>query len=301
MSSYVVAGVTGRVGSAVAGDLLARREAVSTVVRDAGRAEAWSRRGATAAVGSLADAEFLTGALKGASGFFVLLPEDPAAPDFHGARQRMADAIAAAVRRSGVPHVAMISSLGADLAEANGPIRGLHYLENALRAAGTRLTALRSSFFQENLASVIPAAREAGIYPNFLPSADVAFPMIATRDAGRFAAESLVAPPPESETVDLIGPAYSIRQLADTLGAALGRKLQIVDIPAAGHVAALTQAGVPRPMAEAIAELYAALAAGRILPHGSRRRVGATTLDQVLPGLLAPRAGDQPALARGAG
>jgi uncharacterized protein YbjT (DUF2867 family) len=287
MSTYVVAGVTGHVGSVVASELLAQGGKVKAIVRDGKRGAIWRERGAEIAAGSLADQGFLSKTLVGAAGFFALLPPDNTAADFYGAQRRTADAIAAAVTDSAVPHVVMLSSVGADLADGNGPIKGLHYLEQALRAAGRKLTAIRAGYFQENIASVIPAALRTGVFPNFMPSADTAVPMIATRDIGRLAARLLTSPPTASETIDLIGPVYSARQLSEKLGAALGRSLHVVDIPASGHLAALTQAGLPRSVAEAYAELYAALGSGRITPKGDRTVTGTTTIDEALPDLVA--------------
>ena len=73
MAKYVVAGVTGRVGSVVAEELLARGERPTVIVRDATRAADWSKRGATAAVGSLEDESFLSSTLDATAGFFTLL------------------------------------------------------------------------------------------------------------------------------------------------------------------------------------------------------------------------------------
>ncbi len=286
MSLYVVAGATGRVGSVVANELLAHGAALTVVVRDPQRSANWTARGAQAAVGSLGDRAFLTQTLRGAAGFFALLPEDPAAQDFHGDRRRLAAAMAAAVQESGVPHVVLLSAVAAALADGNGPAKDLHYLENVLRATGTTLTVLRACWLQENIASVIQPATQAGIYPNFMPSADVAFPTIATRDVGRMAATTLRTEPHKNEIVDLLGPVYSIRQLADALGNVLGARLQIVDIPAVGHVAALTEAGLSQSFAEAVAELFACFAAGRVAPQGNRSMVGTTTVEEILPGLL---------------
>src|SRR5262245_45112123 len=257
MSTYVVAGATGRVGSMVAKQLLERGEKVRIIVRAPQRGADWSRRGAEVAVGSLEDRGFLAGALEGAGGFFTLLPADLAGPDFHGIRRRITESTAAAVTESGAPRVVMLSATTAYLPDRNGPAQGLHHLENALRATGTKLTAARASYLQENIGAVLAPATQAGIYPNFMPSADAAFPMIATRDVGRFAAMLLAAPATRSEIVDLLGPAYSSRQLAERLGAALGKKLQVVDVPPGGQVAALTQAGLPGVIAEAVAEVYA--------------------------------------------
>jgi uncharacterized protein YbjT (DUF2867 family) len=286
---YVIAGVTGNVGSVVASELLAQGEKIKAIVRDANRGAIWRERGAEIAVGSVGEQTFLAKALVGAAGFFALLPPDNrvGGEDFYAAQRRTADAIAAAVKESAVPHVVMLSSLGADLAEGTGPIKGLHYLENALRKTGTKLTAIRACYFQENISGIIPAARQAGIYPNFLPSADTAIPMIATRDIGRLAASLSRSPPQRSEIVDLVGPTYSARQLSQKLGAALGKPLQILDIPAGGHVEAMTQAGLPHAIAEVYAELYAAIGTGLITPRGDRTVTGTTTIDEVLPGLLA--------------
>ena len=197
-------------------------------------------------MGSVEDESFLSRTLDATSGFFTLLPENVSPQEFHGARRRMANAIAAAVTKSGVPHVAMLSAIAAVLPDGNGPAKDLHYCENRLRASGTTLTALRACYFQDNVASVLTPAKQAGIYPNFLPSADVAFPMIATRDIGGIAASALVSPPPTSEVVDLFGPTYSVRQVAEHLGAALGKTLEIVNIPPEGHVTALMKAGIPQ-------------------------------------------------------
>src|SRR5207244_661733 len=103
-----------------------------------------------------------------------------------------------------------------------GPIKGLHYLENALRATGAKVTAIRASYFQENLGQNLGPARQAGIFPSFL-SADYPIPQIATPDIGKVAAESLLAP--KNEVIDLLGPLYSQRQVAEKLGKALGKPL----------------------------------------------------------------------------
>lgn len=291
MSTYVVAGATGRVGSVVASELLAQGQRVRVIVRDAERGEAWAKRGAEPVVGSLGDRAFLASSLRGADGFFTILPEDATVDDFHGTRRRVADAIAAAVSESGIPHVVMLSAVAACLAEGNGPASDLHYLETLLRATAPTLTTIRSAWFQENVAMVIAPATTAGIYPNFAASSDNPFPTVATRDVGRLAASLLVAPPGRSEIVDLAGPAYSVRQLANALGTSLGRQLQVVDIPAAGRLPALLQAGLSPSFAEAVVELYACLKSGRIRPMGDRSVMGTTTIDQVIPGLLSVPAG----------
>ena len=149
-----------------------------------------------------------------------------------------------------------------------------------------KLTAIRSGYFQENVGNSLGAAKGAGVYPNFMANPDYASPMVATRDIGALAAESLVSPPAKSEVVDLQGPAYSARQVAEKLGGALRKAVNVVDIPQPGRVPALMQAGMPQSLAEIFAEMYGGFASGRITPRGDRLVKGQTTLDEVIKTLV---------------
>jgi len=279
---FVIAGVTGHVGSVVAQELLSHGEKVKVLVRDSAKGAEWSKRGAEIAVGALEDEKFLAGALEGAGGFFTLLPPNYQVKGFYAFQRKTADAITQAVKQSAVPHVVLLSSVGAELAEGTGMIKGLHYLENALRAAGTQLTAIRAAYFQENVLNSLAAAKNAGIFPNMTPSADYAFPMINTRDIGLLAAHELMFASGKSEVVDLLGPSYSIRQVAEKLGAKLGKKLQVVDVPPEGHVPAMVQAGFSQELAEIFAEMNAGFASGKIKPVGDRMKLGHTPIDAVI-------------------
>jgi uncharacterized protein YbjT (DUF2867 family) len=279
---FVVAGVTGHVGSVVAKELLAKNQKVKVVVRDRAKAGPWSTQGAEVAVGSLDAPSFLSDALRGAAGFFVLLPPPPfTTTDFYGVQRKMADDIASAVHTSGVPYVVMLSSVGADLPSGNGPIRSLYHLENALRATGTKVTAIRAGSFQENIERFLGPAREAGIYPSFGP-AGVPLPMIATKDIGALAAQCLTEHAPKAEIIDLHGPPYSANEVAAKLGAALGKKLQVVEIPQPGWVGAMTQAGFSQHIAEVFADMYAGFASGQTRPKGDRIVQGQTKLDETI-------------------
>jgi uncharacterized protein YbjT (DUF2867 family) len=282
MPTYVVAGATGRVGSVVARELLALGATPRVFVRSESAAREWRGRGAEAAVGSLDDAAALSEALRGVTGFFTLLPENVPPDDFHGARRRMADAIGAAVKAADRPRVVMLSALAAVLPEGSGPAKDLHYCENVLRATGAPVAVLRACYFQENVGAAVQTVLHAGVYPNFLGNADRAIPMIATRDVGRFAADALVTWPALNATVDLFGPTYSIRHVAERLGAALGRPAQVVDVPPDEHVRALVAGGVPPAIAPILAEMFASVAAGRIAPASDRRLTGRTPIDEVI-------------------
>jgi uncharacterized protein YbjT (DUF2867 family) len=279
---YVIAGATGRTGQVAARTLLAGKQKVRAIARDGAKAEPLRAAGVELAVAKFQDRDALASALDGARGLYAILPEDPSVAEFHANRRRMADGLAAAVRASGVPHVVFLSTPAAAVAEGNGPAKDLHYAEAALRATGATVTVISACYLQENALAALPAAQHDGIYPNFFPSSDVAFPTVATRDIGQLAARCLLEPPRKSEVVDLQGPSYSVRQIAEELGRRLGKVLQVIDIPAAAHVDALAAAGLPPEVAAALAEMFAFVSSSRITARGDRSERGATRLDEVL-------------------
>jgi uncharacterized protein YbjT (DUF2867 family) len=282
---YVIAGVSGHVGSIAANQLLEKGKKVKVIVRDDKKGAAWSKRGAEVAVGELQDRAFLTGALKGASGFFALMPPKFDAPDYFVFQKETSNEIAAAVKDSGVPHVVMLSSQGADLEAGTGPIKGLHYLENALRKTGVKLTAIRAGYFQENVGNFLTPVRQAGIFPSLLDP-DYAFPQVATGDIGKLVAESLLSPPAKSEVVDLLGPLYSQRQVAEQLAKALGKSVNVFAVPREGWVPGLMQGGFSKSLAELYAEMSDAFAKGLVSPKGDRTVQGTTRLEDTLPRVL---------------
>lgn len=285
---FVVAGATGHVGSVATHRLLAAGRPVRVIVRDATKGAGWSARGAEVAIADLRHAASLAGALRGAAGFFVLLPPDHGAPDLFAAQRRVADVVADTVRASRVPHVVLLSSMGADLPEGTGPIKGLHYFEERLRGTGATVTALRACYFQENAAEALVPAESAGIFPNFGDRDDVAIPMVATKDIGEEAAKCLLNPPRANEVIDLVGPDYTARDVAEALGDALDKPLRVLNIPQSQWVPTLLQAGLGQSAAEALAEMYDAIAKGLLRPRGDRLVRATTPLEETIRPITEP-------------
>src|SRR5262245_12593165 len=142
-----IAGVTGRIGGAVAETLLMRGTRLRVLVRTADAEQRWRDRGAEVAIVDLQDEIALTRALQGCDGMFALLPEDLSVPDFRAHRRRMAEALAASIRSACVPHVVFLSSLAA--AAPAGPARDLRDAEDLLSETACKLTVLRAAFFQD--------------------------------------------------------------------------------------------------------------------------------------------------------
>ncbi|HLR94502.1 MAG TPA: NmrA family NAD(P)-binding protein [Jiangellaceae bacterium] len=283
---YAIAGATGRVGSVAAEQLLAAGAPVRVLVRNPAAAQRWTERGAEVAVTDLEDGAGLTAALIDCDGLFILLPFNLTAANFHAHTRALVATIAEAVTDSGVPHVAMLSSAGADLPEGTGPIVGLYQLEQALRTTGAVISAVRSGHFQEKVSDLLDSARHSGIYPVFAETADKPIPMVATPDLGEVVAQTLLTPPRANQVIDVEGPAYTERQVAAVLGSALGRQLEVVTLPRPAWAGALMDAGFSAHIAEVLTELYDADQRGVLVPRGDRTVRATTELEATIAGLI---------------
>lgn len=261
---YAVAGVTGKTGRIVAETLLARGAAVRVIVRDAAAGAGWAARGAEVAVASLDDAEALTRAFTGVDGAWVLVPPVWGAPDPLPAAREISIAIAAAAAAAKVPHVVLLSSIGAQHGSGTGPIRVLNDAEQRL-AALPATTFLRASYFLENWASVLSVAKSDGVLPSFL-AADLVVPTVAVADIGRVGAELLLAGPRGRQVVvGLAGPVdVTSAEVAAAVGRILGRPVTLAPSPPEAATAALSAVGVPPAWAALYQEMYQGLASGRV-------------------------------------
>lgn len=280
---FTIAGATGRVGGATARALSSAGHPTRVLVRDRQRVASGAFGGAAVAQADLRDRGALAAALEGSSGCFVLLPFDPAATGIATQQSQMVDAITGAVADAGVPQVVMLSSLGADAPDGPAILRWLHALETGLRGTGAVVSTVRSTHFHEKTSEVLDAAR-AGVYPVFGNDLDTPVQLVATRDVASETAAVLRTPPDAHQVIDVLGPAYSERELAAAVGRAVGRPLTITPVPRSAWVGTLTDAGLSGEAAELVAELYEA-DDGQLRPVGDRQVVGDTPIETTLLGM----------------
>ncbi len=185
---YVILGATGNTGSIIADFLLLKGQKVRVIGRDASRLRRFVRKGAEAFTANVIDAAALTKAFKGARAAYLMLPPITSRED----QERESDAIAKAVKESGLRHAVYLSSYGAHVPQGTGPVTGLHSSEQKLNAIGDlNVLHLRAAYFMENNLAAIGMIQEMGIFGHALLPA-LKLPMIATRDAGDYAAQRLL-------------------------------------------------------------------------------------------------------------
>jgi uncharacterized protein YbjT (DUF2867 family) len=259
---YVVAGVTGHTGAAAAEELLRRGQPVRVLVRDAAKGARWKEKGAEVAVADLSDGAALGRALAGADGAYFLIPPQYGVDDLLAAQKPVVEAVARAVRESRVPHVVLLSSVGAQQPQGTGPVVTLHRAEKALREAARNLTILRAGYFLENWAPVLGEAKEKSVLPTFLTPGR-AVPMVATADIGVAAAQALLDPPSGVRLIELAGPRdLTPEDVAAALSRKLGREVKILPLPSEAAADALQAAGFPAGVARLFAEMYGAVNSG---------------------------------------
>lgn len=274
---YAIAGVTGHTGSVVAETLLAQGKQVRVIVRDAAKGAAWKSKGAEVAVASLGDEAALRRALDGVEGCYVLLPPIPASTSPVEDNRKVSATVAAAVKAANVPHVVLLSSVGAHHPAGTGPIKMLHRMEADLAATGAALTAVRASYFQENWGAVLGMVAQ-GVLPTFITQ-DLKIPQVATRDIGRTAAQALVEGGQRgiTQVIELAGPRdYNAEDVAKELASLTGTQIAVQPAPLEAVVPTFTQFGISAQVAELYREMYAGINSGLVAPDARSKQLRGT-------------------------
>src|ERR1035438_3547229 len=103
---YVVLGASGNTGHIVATTLLDRGQKVRVVGRNATHLQPLAAQGAEIFIADVTDAPALTKAFHQADSAYVMIPPNPTSNDPLGYDERASDAIAAAVKNTGIKNVA---------------------------------------------------------------------------------------------------------------------------------------------------------------------------------------------------
>jgi uncharacterized protein YbjT (DUF2867 family) len=289
----VVFGATGNIGNGITRILLSRGRQIRAVGRSAERLAELVTLGAEPAVGSVEDAGFVAGALAEAAAAFTLNPPNLTTPDVAAHQDKVTDAIASGVERSGVSHVVNLSSIGAHLESGTGPIAGLHRMEKRLdRIPGLNVVHLRPAFFMENLLADVDVIRTIGTDGGLLRP-DVALPMIATSDIAAAASELLDRRDfTGSSVVDLLGPRdYTMQEAAHILGEAVGKPdLGYVQFPVDAVRSALAGQGISESVSDSWIEMYGAANDGKLRSTATRsaENTTATTLERFAETVFRP-------------
>jgi uncharacterized protein YbjT (DUF2867 family) len=290
---YVVTGATGNTGSVVAEKLLAAKEKVRVVGRDAKRLERFTQKGAEPFVADATDAAALDKAFSGAKAVYALIPPNISAPDVRAYQELVNDALVSAIQKNGVKYAVALSSVGADKPDRTGPVLALHSLEKKLEPIpGLNALFLRPGYFMENTLPQVGVIKSFGNIAGPLRE-DLPIAMIETRDIGAVAAEALLKLNFQGKrSLELQGPRdVSYKEVAKIVGTAIDKPgLAYQQLPAAVLKPVLMQMGMSSSMVDLLLEMTDSMNSGymRMLEPRSPENSTPTTLETFVTEVFAP-------------
>jgi uncharacterized protein YbjT (DUF2867 family) len=222
---YVITGATGNTGKYIAEHLLAAGKKVTVISRNAENVKSLTEKGAIAGIGSLEDADFLTKTFAGATAVYAMIPPNFAVADFSGYQAIVTQALATAIKNSGVKNVVTLSSIGAH-SDETGVVAGLYKLEQALNAIpDLNVLHLRAGFFMQNFFGNIGLIKNMNINGGFPINGDLKMPMVHTNDIGATAVKHLLALDFQGKSHTYIAGTrdVSLAEATQVLGAAIGK------------------------------------------------------------------------------
>jgi uncharacterized protein YbjT (DUF2867 family) len=257
---YVITGATARTSSIVAERLLEQGKELNVVGRNVERLKTLSDRGARPFQADPSDGKALALAFEGADAAWIMLQPNyiPDSPDFRAFQTGLINALVYAISKSNIKYVVTLSSWGADVASGNGPVAGLHDMEQAFnQLPDVNVLHLRAGYFMENMLGYIPSIIQSDIVAGpFNPNIKLSF--IATKDIGNYAAMALINPDFKGKVIqELHGQRdMTIGEAVSIIGNAIGKPgLEYEEISNYEFTRALLDTGVSESVAGLMGEV----------------------------------------------
>lgn len=260
-----ISGSLGNIGKPLTAKLVTLGHDVTVITSNADRLEAIEALGAKAAIGSVSDVDFLKSTFVGADAVFAMTPPNLGGSNTIANTTAAGKAIAQAIAATGVKRLVMLSSIGADLPNGNGPIAGLHNIEKVYETLeDISVTFLRAGFFFTNLYNDVPMIKGAGIVGSNY-SLSTAIPFVHPEDIAVAVAEELQKTPSGKNVRYIISDVRTPHDVAKTLGLAIDKpELPWVEFTDEQSLGGMKQAGLPDEMAELYTEMGSGLRSGKI-------------------------------------
>ena len=256
MTTVLVTGATGNVGSAVVRELRRDGMSIRAFVRDGADGAEKLGEGVELAVGDFSDPASLRRAMDGVDRVFLSSADGPQKVDHE------IGVIDAAVE-AGVQRIVKASTVRA---EAGSPLPAFDWngqIEDHLRRSGVPAVILQSCFYMTNLLASSEQIRSQGRL--FAPAAGGKIAMIDPRDVGSVGAAVLTTDGHDGRTYVLTGPeAITFDGVAKMLSSATDRSVAFVDVPEEAARQGLVEAGMPDWLVDQLVRLFGIIRQGSL-------------------------------------
>ncbi|QKG51889.1 NAD(P)H-binding protein [Hymenobacter sp. BRD67] len=263
----IVTGSLGNISLPLATALVQQGHNVTVISSQPDRRAAIEALGATAAIGSVDDADFLAATFAGAEAVYAMVPPVYREPDSRAYFQRIGRHYAQAIQQARVPRVVQLSSWGAHRDHGTGGILGSHDVEEILAAVpGLALTHLRPTSFYTNYYGFVGMIKGAG-FMGANCAGDRPVALVHPRDIAAAAAEELTKPATAAgRTIRYVASDERTQaEVAQALGTAIGRPdLRWVAFTDEQMRENLLKNGLPASTAADIVGIYASMSSGAL-------------------------------------
>ncbi|MBS1689405.1 MAG: NmrA family NAD(P)-binding protein [Bacteroidetes bacterium] len=260
------AGSLGNVAEPLVKKLIAAGHEVTVITSNQNKKSAIEELGAKAAVGSIADAQFLTEAFASADAVYAMMPPTMGTTNMIENIAHAGQAYADAIKNTGVKRLVFLSSVGADAGAGNGPIKGAHRVEQILQQLpGVNVTILRSGFFYVNFLRDIPMLKSRNIFGNNYNGTDK-LALTHPEDLSNAIAEELQKEGKGFEVKYMVSDISTGNEIAALFGQAIGKpELTWTVLPDEQLKQGMMAGGMTAELADLITELGLGVRTGIIM------------------------------------
>ena len=293
----VVTGSLGNISRPLTEFLVREGHQVTVISSDRNKTSRIASMGATAAIGSIADASFLENTFEGADAVFAMIPLDSKQEDLGAYMRQLAHNYVEAIRVSKIKRVVILSGWAADLIEAEN-------IEHIFWELDASITFLRPAIFYTNFYQSMELIRGKGFMGKLLAlryygigslwngktgllmgnyGGEDRVVFVAPEDIAAAAAEEL-ALMPHQRTIRYVGSEeMTCNEAARIIGTAIGKPwLKWVLLSDKKMMQGLKMAKMPEKLASTLTKMQAAIHSGKALEnfHKSGAKMGHVKLSQ---------------------
>ncbi|SDH56205.1 NAD(P)H-binding protein [Mucilaginibacter sp. P25] len=281
----VVTGSLGNISQPLTEILVTLEHEVTVISSDVKKQTAIEALGASAAIGSIADVDFLTAAFQGADAVYAMIPLSFTEPDLGKYLRRIAKNYVQALNTTKVKRVVVMSGWVADLIKSEN-------LENEFNSLEASVTFMRPGSFYTNFYQHVDMIKGRGLMGKLLTlrysgfwalltgktgllmgncGGDDRIIFVSPKDIAVAVAEELVLMT-EQSTIRYVGSEeLTCNEAARIIGTAVGKPwLKWVLLSDKAMLQGLKMAKVPEKLAETLVEMQAAMHSGKPLENFHR-------------------------------
>lgn len=274
-----ITGSLGNISKPLTQELVQKGHQVTVISSNPERQKEIEALGASAAIGTMEDADFLTASFKGADAVYVMETMGPGRffdqnLDIIAAINKIGNNYKQAIEQSGIKRVVHLSSIGAHTDKGNGLLAFHYNVETILKQlpADISITFMRPVGFYYNLLGFINTIKTQGVIATNY-GGDSKKPWVSPLDIATAVAEELVTPFDGRKVRYVASDEISCNELASLLGAAIGKPdLKWVVIPDEQLLSGMIAAGMNPQVAAGLVEMNASGQTGVLYEDYFRNR-----------------------------